>query len=415
MAQNPFTPTFGVTPPMLVGRDEEISTFADALDDGPGAPGRAMLFTGARGSGKTVMLNAVEDAAARRGWLVISETTRPGVADELTKTVFPGLLSEHHPGAVQSHVTGANASAAGFGGGVTRQRVERFPVEPSLRSEVEALTDALRPHQTGVLISLDEVHTAALQDLRQITQAVQHAFREGRELAFVAAGLPSAVQDVLNDEVMTFLRRAERFTLGAVSVDDVKQALLRPIEASGRTITPAALMVAAEGTKGYPFLVQLVGHQVWNVDRGSREITEEHARVGVEKAARRVGRLVHEPALVGLSTVDRTFLAAMAVDDGPSRMSAIADRLGADTNYVSQYRLRLIAAELIEATAHGRVDFTLPYLRDYLREHVAAVGLGEDSALPRGSDGDRRALPPGGTNGAKTVKAEADSPEHDGQ
>jgi hypothetical protein len=114
MAQNPFTPTFGVTPPMLVGRDEEISTFADALD-GPGAPGRAMLFTGARGSGKTVMLNAVEDAAARRGWLVISETTRPGVADELTKTVLPGLLSEHHPGAVQSHVTGANASAAGFG------------------------------------------------------------------------------------------------------------------------------------------------------------------------------------------------------------------------------------------------------------------------------------------------------------
>jgi len=71
---------------------------------------------------------------------------------------------------------------------------------------------------------------------------------------------------------------------------------------------------------------------------------------------------VHEPALVGLSTVDRTFLAAMAVDDGPSRMSAIADRLGADTNYVSQYRLRLIAAELIEATGHGRVDFTLPYL-----------------------------------------------------
>ena len=107
MAQNPFTPTFGVTPPMLVGRDEEISTFADALDDGPGAPGCAMLFTGARGSGKTVMLNAVEDAAARRGWLVISETTRPGVADELTKTVLPGLLSEHHPGAAQSHVTRA--------------------------------------------------------------------------------------------------------------------------------------------------------------------------------------------------------------------------------------------------------------------------------------------------------------------
>ena len=135
--------------------------------------------------------------------------------------------------------------------------------------------------------------------------------------------------------------------------------------------------------------------------------------MGVEKAARRVGRLVHEPALVGLSTVDQTFLAAMAVDDGPSQMSAIADRLGANTNYVSQYRLRLIAAELIEATGHGRVDFTLPYLRDYLREHVTTVTLGEDSALPR-SDDDRGALPPGGTDDTKTIEAEADSPEHDG-
>jgi hypothetical protein len=93
-----------------------------------------------------------------------------------------------------------------------------------------------------------------------------------------------------------------------------------------------------------------------------------------------VGRPVHEPALAGLSTVDRTFLAAMAVDDGPSQMSAIADRLGADANYVGQYRLRLISAGFIGPSGHGRVDFTLPYLRDYLREHVAAVALGEDAA-----------------------------------
>lgn len=38
-------------------------------------------------------------------------------------------------------------------------------------------------------------------------------------------------------------------------------------------------------------------------------------------------------------------------------------------------RLRLIASELIESTSHGYVDFALPYLRDYLREHAAAAGL----------------------------------------
>jgi len=41
-------------------------------------------------------------------------------------------------------------------------------------------------------------------------------------------------------------------------------------------------------------------------------------------------------------------------------------------NYASQYRLRLIAAELIEPVRRGYVDFALPYLREYLRSHAAA-------------------------------------------
>jgi len=62
----------------------------------------------------------------------------------------------------------------------------------------------------------------------------------------------------------------------------------------------------------------------------------------------------------------------MAHDDGPSKMADIQQRLGVDVNYASQYRLRLIAAELIHPTRRGHVDFALPYLREYLREHAAA-------------------------------------------
>lgn len=62
-------------------------------------------------------------------------------------------------------------------------------------------------------------------------------------------------------------------------------------------------------------------------------------------------------------------------------MSDIASRLNVDANYTSQYRLRLIAAELIEPAGHGRVDLAMPYLRDYLREHVA---LDAQRELPPG-------------------------------
>ena len=64
---NPFTPSFGVSPPLLVGREEPLERFSEALEDGPGSPGRATVYTGARGTGKTVLLNAVEDLAREEG------------------------------------------------------------------------------------------------------------------------------------------------------------------------------------------------------------------------------------------------------------------------------------------------------------------------------------------------------------
>jgi hypothetical protein len=60
--------------------------------------------------------------------------------------------------------------------------------------------------------------------------------------------------------------------------------------------------------------------------------------------------------------------------------------MGVDANYASQYRARLIEAGVIESAGHGRVTFTVPYLRDYLREHAATMGL-DTLKLDRPVDG----------------------------
>lgn len=378
---NPFTPSFGVSPPLLVGRDEDLERFVEAIEEGPGSPYRATLLTGTRGSGKTVMLNAVEDAAASRGWAVLTETARPGLAREIVATSLPKLL-EGRPGSDRTWVSAVEGQAAGFGGGITRQREAWYPVQPSLRSALTELADALDLEGGGVLITIDEIGADALADLQEITQVVQHLFREGRQVMLAAAGLPAQVGALLQASGATFLRRAERVHLGAVSDADVRRAIEQPVRDAGRDITPEALEIATAGTQGYPFMVQLVGYQAWRSARGSTTIGTEHAQQAVAAAARRVGQLVHEPALAPLSAVDRTFLAAMAVDDGPSRIADVADRMGVNATYVSQYRLRLIEAEVIHAPARGRIDFTLPYLRDYLREHVSHEVLGSESPSP---------------------------------
>ena len=63
---NPFRPGFGVSPRVLAGRDELLEEFDTALDEGPGSPLRSVLVSGARGMGKTFILNYLEEAARVR-------------------------------------------------------------------------------------------------------------------------------------------------------------------------------------------------------------------------------------------------------------------------------------------------------------------------------------------------------------
>lgn len=367
---NPFHPSFGASPPLLVGRDELLADFGEALEDGPGSPGRATLYTGARGAGKTVMLNAVEDAARELGWLVVSETATPGFVRRLAAQHLPRLLGDLDPRSVRRRLTGVTALQVG----AEWETLEAHVVEAGLRNQLELLTDLLADRRTGppldgggVLITLDEIHRNQIAELREIATAIQHAFRERREVAFVGAGLSASISDVVNDDVLTFLRRADRHNLGPVPRADVERGFREPIEAAGRSVADEAVQLMVDAADGYPFLLQLIGAQTWRISPRAAEIGPDDARVGIARARRRLATLVHEPALSATSETDRAFLRAMAEDDGPSSMGELRQRLGVDVNYASQYRLRLIAADLIWAPRRGVVDFALPYLREHLR------------------------------------------------
>ncbi|MBF0808791.1 ATP-binding protein [Rothia nasimurium] len=365
---NPFTPTFGVTPPLLVGRVQLLADFEEALEDGPGAPARALLVAGTRGSGKTVLLNVYEDLALHHGWAVVPMTARPGLVQELKDERLPRLLYDLGKQDARK-LNQIEVNLFGVGGAVGWPE-GKAPLG-GFRSLLFEVADLAAEQGGGLLITVDEAHRNALDDLRVLTQEVQHAFRQGKNVAFIAAGLPRAVHDLTGDEVLTFLRRAERITLGAVNPLDIEEALQEPATQFGKPFNEEALTLAVEGTGGYPFLIQSVGYESWRTARADSVIGLEAAERGVAAARRRVGHLVHEPALVGLSGVDKSFLAAMSVDDGPSKMSDIANRLGSTPQYANTYRNRLLGYELIASSQHGYVDFTIPYLREYLREHVA--------------------------------------------
>jgi len=371
VSDNPFRPSFGRTPPVLAGRDDLVVRFADTFTSGAWVPERISLVRGLRGIGKTVLLNAIEDAARGAGWFVISETARLDLLDSLTRTVLPRLLREHDPEGLTRHLLGGGISSVS----VSTQIAEEHRPEQDVRDQLTRLCRIATDQRVGVLITLDEIHGDVVDQIRPLTIALQHLQRAEFDVAFVGAGLPGGIDEVLQDKGTTFLRRATLTDLDSLTLDETMRALREPISTAGRTIEAEALEQAALASRGYPFLVQAIGSYAWAEAPEEDEITPAAVRAAARRAHRTMGSNIHAPSLTRLSATDRTFLAAMAHDEGPSRLGDVANRMGVETKYASVYRHRLITAGLIDGAGWGKVEFTLPYLRDYLREHVVASTL----------------------------------------
>ena len=381
--RNPFTATVGKTPLVLAGRDEYLRDFDAAIQDGPGSHERISIITGPRGIGKTVLLNEFEAVAKTHSWYVISETTTRGFNDRIRDRAFSLLqdLSDEP----KQRLSGIKLPYLGF----DTEAIPSFSPTPTLRSVLEELFDRqaeldtrLGQEPVGLLITLDELHYAHMDEIIEFGTTIQHLVRENREIAIAMAGIPGAVKPLLAADEgrnpVTFLRRANKIETGMVPIEEVRTALDKTTEQVGISWTPQALDKA---TGGYPFMIQLVGQHAFRNYTGNA-IDEEAVSRGIGDARRKLGQLVHEPSIADLSEVDRTFLIAMSTDDGPSRMSDIAARMGVDAQYAGNYRKRLIDAEMIRPTAHGFVDYELPYMREYLRSHHAAEAMEQFSIWP---------------------------------
>ncbi|WP_109471177.1 ATP-binding protein [Ornithinimicrobium cavernae] len=365
---NPFRPGFGVSPRVLAGRDELLEEFDTALDEGPGSPLRSVLVSGARGMGKTVILNELEEAARVRGWLVVRLPESGDLVEELASTTLPALLAEHDSErAVRRRVTGAGI--AGVGSLSTTAR-ERYEVRETAATLLARLLDVLAGHGTGLLFTLDELQAVDREAVSAFASLYQHLVRDERDVALAAAGLPVGVGQLLQHRGTTFLRRAERVQLGPLRTEEVTDAARRTVEGAGGVIAEDALDVLADVVHGYPYLLQLAGYRAWR-DAAGGPITADHVRATRGVVSERMGRLVHGPALLDLPQAQRAYLMAMAQDDGASSTGEVAARLGLTAQHANVFRTRLIERELIAPAGHGRVDYSLPYLRDHLRRQAA--------------------------------------------
>lgn len=362
--ENPFTPGFGVSPAILVGRSTAIDEFEQGLTgELPGQ--RHVLVSGARGTGKTVLLTEFEAVAVETGWHVMTlHTATESLVAELRAEVIENLR-QMDPDAEQYWLTSARVS----GIDASRERISRYDNEtPPLSRMLGRLAELITNSGGGLLITLDELQSADPSQVHEVTQHVQDQTRSGAAIAFVAAGVQSGVDELLAHEKTTFLRRAHRVELSGVTAGTAAEAIRQTIAETHKSITPEAAVKAGEISQGYPYLIQLIGARAWTRAGDAKTIEIEDVEQVQDLVISEMIKNVHRPALRGLSARKRDYLSAMLQNQSPARVRDIAKQLGKPHSYQAVYRDRLINDGLIRPSGLGHVEFALPYLREALTD-----------------------------------------------
>jgi len=356
---NPFTPTFGSIPQQIAGRTQLINDVLEGLDNGPGDPNRATIYVGARGSGKTVLLAKIAEKASVNGWISVNVNAESGMLDEIINQIKDNASEFLSPESL-SYI----ASITIGGTGITRS--ERHSVKRATwRSEVTSLLKELNNQGVGLLITVDELNVK-IEELRTLITTFQHFVRERREVALIMAGLPAKVTDLLRDDSISFLRRAFQHHLEPIEDSEVHFSMKRTIEFAGRNIEAHALSLAVENTKGFPFMIQLIGYHMWRQSPDNSSISIADAHDGILLAHSDLERMIYNNTFRDLSEKDIAFLVAMLDDEEYSKVSDIAARMNVSPKYAGEYRRRLIEHGIIGSRGHGKVAFDLPMFREYL-------------------------------------------------
>lgn len=365
--QNPFKPTAGKMPPVLVGREKVTDDFLEGLANGEGAPGRLMRITGPRGSGKTVLLSELASIAEDEGWLVVNVSGSGNLLASLSRRLMRKSLFSEIVFKAQSPLVSIEA--------------RRGPASlDDFESILECATRGMTKRGKGLLVTIDEVQDASRDDIREIATAVQFMIRENQNIALVFAGITTGVLDILNGKSVTFLRRAKPEELDAIPLDEVRDSLRDTIANSGFQIEEEALTLATDATQGYAYLIQLVGYHVWRTAwlRGRKGddaivVSVDDATRGVAAARDEFKSAVLETAITGLPKTAIDFILAMSETRDVVSTSKIASMLKRTTGYLSPYRRQLISRQVIEQTAPGYVTFSIPLMKEYLAEERASI------------------------------------------
>jgi len=282
--KNPYRPGAGHMPPYLAGREHEYAEFDRLLEQDEILEN--LVVTGLRGVGKTVLLETFKPRATEKGWLWASADLSES-ASISEAALAQRLLADL--ALISSSATVANPERDNAVGFAAPDQPDEVPLTHDVLAGVYESTPGLTADkikatlefaweqlkdqgQHKVIFAYDEAQNLSdhaekdqfpLSVLLDVFQSIQ---KKGIPFMLVLAGLPTLFPKLV--DARTYAERMFRvMTLARLGPEESREAILKPIEVAGCpvTLTPDSVEVIVHESSGYPYFIQFICREVYDV------------------------------------------------------------------------------------------------------------------------------------------------------
>lgn len=398
---NPYTPNAGASPDIIVGREEQTKAFEILLRRlARGKTHQSMIITGLRGVGKTVLLNEFGDIARTEHWEVLEIEARKHDDTRFRQTMaslLKAALLRLSPRAKWTdRARRAAAVVTSFAVSVDQQGTwslawdveaeEGFADHGDLGLDLTdvlvALGDIAQERERGIAILIDEVQFLSARQLEALIQAVHKTVQRKLPITFVGAGLPQIAE--LAGDAKSYAERLFQFPkIDSLSGEDAQKALIEPAAAEGVVFEADAVDLAVDITRGYPYFLQELGYQVWEIAEQS-PITREDVLIAREGYEAKLDSSFFRVRLDRATPLQTAYMRAMA-DLGPEaqKASEVARVMGRESTQLGPTRAELIDMGLLYTPEHGYAAFTVPDFDKFMLRAVPKLEVPEVQKRPR--------------------------------
>lgn len=331
---NPFTLTFGRQPTEYINRYENMDSIISTFEaDNPIR--QSFLIEGIRGSGKTVLMTAIENELSQKdNWVIVSLNSTRELLDDLAMR-----LTNEYKKVSSALKSGFNISVGGFGIGLNGNNTRDSIIV------IEDILESLKKKNKKILVTIDEVmHN---DNMKRFASEFQLFIRKNYPIYLLMTGLYENIYAIQNDPALTFLLRAPKLKMEPLSIHQISKQYKRIFCTDDDTSRKLAQI-----TKGYAFAFQALGLLYYEY---RNELSFDEI---LSKLDDMLDDFVYKKIWSTLSEHDKKILSVF--DESSVKIKTICDKTGIPSTSFSRYRERLINRGLLISSQHGYLSLALP-------------------------------------------------------